>query len=440
MRYRVLAATLLAFLVTLPAIGQENPLWLRYPAISPDGQTIAFEFKGDIYSVPAAGGTATPLTLSESYEFAPVWSHDGKLIAFASDRYGNFDVFVMPATGGEAKRLTFHSAREMPSTFTADDKPSSSRPTGRSSRPTRSSPSALMTQLYSVPVAGGRVTQVLAVPALDATFDSDRRQGSSTTTSRATRTTGASTTPRRSRATSGCYDFKTNTYRQLTTFAGEDRNPVFDANDDDFYYLSEQSGSFNVYKSSLAHPEKSDGRHALHQAPGPVPHARETTARSASASTARSTRCSRAAQPRSVSVRVAVDGRATLDKIVPVNDGFTEMKLSPNGKEFAYVFRGEIFVTSMEGGITKRITNTPWQERSVSFSPDGRSLVYAAEKDNNWNVYTVSIVAQGGAVLLRLHRPEGGTGRRHAGRGVSSPPSRPTARKSPTSRTASRSR
>ncbi|MGD0038727.1 MAG: S41 family peptidase, partial [Bacteroidota bacterium] len=79
------------------------------------------------------------------------------------------------------------------------------------------------------------------------------------------------------------------------------------------------------------------------------------------------------------------------DKIIPVNEGFTEMKLSPNDKEFAYIFRGEIFVTSMEGGITKRITNTPWQERSVSFSPDGRSLVYAAEKDNNWNIYTVSI-------------------------------------------------
>src|SRR3982750_4750441 len=104
------------------AFGQDNPLWLRYPAISPDGEKILFEYKGDIWSVPAAGGTAVPMTLSESYEFAPVWSHDGKSIAFASDRYGNFDVFVMPAGGGEAKRLTYHSTREVPSSFTADDK------------------------------------------------------------------------------------------------------------------------------------------------------------------------------------------------------------------------------------------------------------------------------------------------------------------------------
>jgi tricorn protease len=98
------------------------------------------------------------------------------------------------------------------------------------------------------------------------------------------------------------------------------------------------------------------------------------------------------AEPVKVRVRITEDGRNSIDRIVPVDDGFTEARLSPNGKEFAYVFRGEVFVTSMEGGITKRITNTPTQERSVSFSPDGRSLVYAAERDNNWNVYTTKIV------------------------------------------------
>jgi dipeptidyl aminopeptidase/acylaminoacyl peptidase len=113
----------LVALVSLAAPSANNsPLWLRYPAISPDGQTLLFEYKGDIWSVPAAGGNAIPLTLSESYDFAPVWSHDGTSVAFASDRYGNFDVFVMPSDGGEAKRLTYHSAREVPSSFTADNR------------------------------------------------------------------------------------------------------------------------------------------------------------------------------------------------------------------------------------------------------------------------------------------------------------------------------
>ncbi len=76
---------------------------MRYPAISPDGKTIAFGYKGDIYRVEAAGGVAAPLTIHEAHDMMPVWSHDGKYIAFASDRYGNFDVFVMPAAGGTGK-------------------------------------------------------------------------------------------------------------------------------------------------------------------------------------------------------------------------------------------------------------------------------------------------------------------------------------------------
>src|SRR5512144_885197 len=149
------------------------PLWLRYPAISPDGQTLLFEYKGDIWSVPTAGGNAIPLTLSESYEFAPVWSHDGKSIAFASVRYGNFDVFVMPASGGEAKRLTYHSTREVPSTFTADDKAVLFNAARQDSVSNVQFPTGGMVELYSVPVTGGRVSQVLSSPALDATVSSN---------------------------------------------------------------------------------------------------------------------------------------------------------------------------------------------------------------------------------------------------------------------------
>ncbi|MEJ0079449.1 MAG: hypothetical protein WDM78_00430 [Puia sp.] len=104
--------------------------------------------------------------------------------------------------------------------------------------------------------------------------------------------------------------------------------------------------------------------------------------------------------PQKLSVAIAEDGRIIIDKTVPVSMGATEMKVSPNGKEIAFVVRGEIFVTSVDGSITKRITNTPFQERSVSFSPDGRSLVYAAEPDSSWNIYTVSICTKRGALFL----------------------------------------
>ncbi len=108
----------LLMIESTPLFAQESPLWMRYPSLSPDGQTIVFSYKGDLYRVPAVGGTAVLLTLHEAHDFMPVWSPDGKSIAFASDRYGNFDVFIMPATGGEAQRLTYHSSNDLPSDFT----------------------------------------------------------------------------------------------------------------------------------------------------------------------------------------------------------------------------------------------------------------------------------------------------------------------------------
>ena len=88
---RIYLLTFLLF-AAFSGTAQTNAKWLRYPAISPDGKSIAFGYKGDIYLVSATGGTAMPLTIHEAQDMMPVWSHDGKSIAFASDRNGNFDV------------------------------------------------------------------------------------------------------------------------------------------------------------------------------------------------------------------------------------------------------------------------------------------------------------------------------------------------------------
>lgn len=370
-------------------VAQEAPLWLRYPAISPDGRTLLFEHKGDIWSVPASGGSAIPLTLSDSYEFAPVWSHDGKSVAFASDRYGSFDVFVMPSNGGEAKRLTYHSTREVPSSFTADDTDVLFSAARQDLATHVQFPTGGMSELYSVPAGGGRVSLVMTTPALDATvsatgdkiifhdykgYESDWRKHHRSAVTRDI----------------WLYDTKDKTYTQLSAFEGEDRNPVFDTNGNDFYYLTEQSGSFNVHKSSLREPKASVALTRF------TKHPVRSLTRANNGTLAFSYdgelyTLAPGGEPKKLAVRIGADGRNAIEKILPVNGGMTEARLSPNGKEFAFVFRGEIFVSSIDGKFVKRMTNTPWQERTVSFSPDGRTLVYAAEKDNNWNVYTIAI-------------------------------------------------
>ncbi len=384
-----LAFALLLF-ISFQTFSQENILWMRYTAISPDGTTILFCYKGDIWSVSAKGGTASPMTLTESYEYAPVWSHDGKHFAFASDRTGNFDIFVMPSTGGEARRLTFSSNREVPWNFTANNQDVIFSAYRQDVVTNAQFPMALMSELYSVPVSGGKVTMLLPTPALQACptstgdkilyedikgYENEWRKHHTSAIARDI----------------WLYDFNTKRYTQLTKFKGEDRNPVFDSNNRDFYYLSEQNGSFNVFKSSIGDPSKSTEITKFTKHPVRfLSRASDNTLCFTWDGALYTLRPG--GEPTKIVVNIFADGRSVQDRIVPVNDGFTEMRLSSNGKEYAYIFRGEVFVSSIDGAFTKRITNTPYQERSVSFSPDGRSLVYAAEVNNSWNIYVTSIV------------------------------------------------
>ena len=153
---------------------QNDPLWMRYPSISPDGKTIVFSYKGDLYKVSAEGGTALPLTMHEAHDYQPVWSHDGKTIAFASDRYGNFDVFVMPAEGGTPTRLTTNSANDYPYDFSTDDQSvifGSGRHTVNTN--VRFPAGRLFAQLYTVPVKGGRSVLISATGMEHAQYNSD---------------------------------------------------------------------------------------------------------------------------------------------------------------------------------------------------------------------------------------------------------------------------
>ena len=115
MRKLFMSAAALLFAGALWA--QEGPLWMRHCAISPDGTTIAFTYKGDIFTVPVSGGKATQITTNPAFDTTPIWSPDSKQIAFASDRMGSLDVFIVSKEGGEPRRLTTFSGSETPVAF-----------------------------------------------------------------------------------------------------------------------------------------------------------------------------------------------------------------------------------------------------------------------------------------------------------------------------------
>jgi tricorn protease len=361
------------------------PMWLRYPAISPDGKTIAFAYKGDLYRVPADGGVAKPLTIHEAHDFMPAWSHDGKWIAFASDRYGNFDVFIMPAEGGEARRLTYHSAAELPYSFSPDDKDILFGAARLDTADNRLFPTGSQPELYKVPAAGGRAVMILGTPAEDARYSSDSRfliyhdrKGGENEWRK----------HHRSAITRDIwiYDVKAGTHRKVTTFAGEDRSPVLADGDGVFYYLSEESGTFNVHRMSVAGGASTQVTHFTKNPVRFLSRAGDGTL-CFGYDGAIYTQRGDAAAPSRVPVLIAADARANNEVVVPVSGGAREFAVSPNGKEIAVVARGGIFAASVDGGVTKRITSSLGQEAGVSFSPDGCAIVYASEREGRWGVY-----------------------------------------------------
>ena len=384
--------TCLSFALAAVSVGYAavTPLWMRDARISPDGSEIVFCYKGDIYKVSAQGGTAVQLTTQASYEANPVWSPDGEQIAFASDRNGNFDLFIMSADGGAARRLTYHSASEIPSTFTPDGKYVLFSASIQDPVTSALFPTSAMTELYRVPVEGGNTEQVLGTPAEWVCFDKagsnflyqDRK--------------GFEDEWRKHHTSSiardiWLYDTQTGEHTNLTNRNGEDRNPVYAPDGKSVYFLSERNGgSFNVYSFPLNAPQQVK----------PVTTFRTHPVRFLSVSD-KGTLCYAYdgelytqlpnSRPQKVKVELVRDDDKDIASF-RFSQGATSACVSPDGKQVAFIVRGDVFVTSTNYPTTKQITNTPAGESGLSFAPDNRTLVYASERTGNWQLYMAKII------------------------------------------------
>lgn len=379
------------YITAMAAQAEEAPLWMRHCVISPDGGQIAFTYKGDIYTVDTGGGKARQITSSRGYDTHPMWSPDGKSIAFASDREGSMDVFIVGRDGGVPRRLTSHSGNEVPVAFRDNDHVLF----GAAVMPDAEDmtfPSAQFPQVYEVSTEGSRPVMFSSVPMEDISVSPDgrsflyhdrkgyedawRKHHTSSITRDIWLCTAAVDRERR--------------FRKITTFDGEDRTPVWAQDGKSFYYLSERDGSFNIYRSDI------EGRNITRLTSHTGHPVRFLSAAKDG------TLCYgfngeiytlKEGEPaKKVAVSIAAD---TYDRHLVKqlkSSGATEISVSPEGKEVAFVMRGDVYVTSVEYKTTKQITDTPEQERNIDFSPDGRSIVYASERDGLWQIYQTSLV------------------------------------------------
>lgn len=246
MSKKVLSSLFAVVFISAALFSQETPRWLRQSSISPDGSTVAFCYQGDIFTVSSKGGEARQITSSPSYEANPLWSPDGKTLVFSSFREGTKDIWKVSAAGGTPVRLTTFTGAETPLAITPDgfvvfsanilpDVQSSAFPSG--------------TQLYKLPLAGGSESMMASMTVSSISFTADG-------TALFEDYKGYEDPMRKHHTSSVTKDvwlWKTASgeFKQLSSFKGENRNPVFAPDGKSFFFLSEQGGNFNVWKGSL---------------------------------------------------------------------------------------------------------------------------------------------------------------------------------------------
>jgi len=380
---RVVCSLVVATVLATTATAIEAPL-PRHPAPSPDGSQIAFSWQGDLWLVPAQGGQATRLTAHPAVERFPVWSRDGRLIAFASNRHGNDDVFVMPVDrSGAPTRLTFASTGDTPESFTPDGG-AVLFSSNRAESVRRGS------QLWSVKLSGG--TPTLAENAVGANF-AYSPDGESLAFVR-----GGTPWTRRGYRGSGSRDLWLRTpsgnHVQLTDFDGDDDCPSW-LDGGTIVFLSSRSGRKNVFRidtatgqatqltfhddSAVRFPKASaNGRNIAYEFEDGI-----------------WTVSPNGGDPARLSIQVAADQVKNPIERKTASDDADELAVSPDGKLAAFIVHGDVFVTGIASKdeqevakpFTARVTTSPERERDLSWSPDGKQLLFSSAINGNDDLY-----------------------------------------------------
>jgi tricorn protease len=382
---------------------------MRQPAISPDGSMIAFTYRGRIYTVPTTGGVATAMTDAQFRSTDPIWSPDGGTIAFSAAVFNAGDVYTVPLDGGEIRRLTFNQLMDLPLAYTPDGSGIVIHTAGIGPMDANFFDGLQLLGLGRtsvVPAAGGRERAFMPVPTTQAAVSPDGNLvayafvRSPEVTQRKGQISDSTTDI-------WIYDRTTNLHRQLTHHRSNERSPVFSPDGQYVYFTAEMpaNGETDVDatpQSTNVWRIPADGTGA----PAQITTHDTLPVRDLSISGDGTLTYSfdgeiwtvvPGAEAQKVAITIAQGTLAA--GLIPrsVNDQVTEITVSPDGTEIALVARGDVYVVDTATGMTRRITATPQAERSIGFASDGRRLLYASDRDIDWDLFESRIVRAGDA-------------------------------------------
>ena len=389
--YFPVAATLLAAFALSGAPAQArqaNPagvLLPRYPALSPDGKTVVFSYQGDLWSAPAEGSAnAQRLTAHPAYDARAQFSPDGRQIAFTSARFGASDVLVMPREGGEPRRLTHFSGGSVLQGWAGDGKHLLITQTRELQR---RGPA-----FYTVEAGGkgGRPRPVLALR--DMIGGELSPDGTRLVFAR-----GSSDWPRRgyhgaANADIYVYTLATGKFQRITTFDGQDLWPHWLPDSKTVVYVSERDGTYNLWRQGVDSSKATQITHYRGDGvrwPGLAAGGGRAVYEVGSGLATVALNTPNAA-PQPVPVQVAADDKVNAVETQTLTSGASEISVSPDGEQIAFVARGNIFVTTRTGGKAIRLTDDPTRDSDMAWSADSKTLVYVSHRDGNAELYAAT--------------------------------------------------
>ena len=346
----------------------------RSPSVSPDGEWVVFVADGEIFLQSVSGQTPINLTKSSAMEAWPAFSPDGQTIAFQSDQDGG-GIFVMGRTGDSVRRLTKIGAQ--PAWF----------PDGRTivfATVVSNGPEVRtrLSQLWVVGTTGGEPRQLVAEDAVQPRVSptgkriafwnipsSSMRPRSSVSANRDVWTV---------RADGG-------EPVRVTSHPANDWNPVWSPDGRWLYFLSNRSGSMNLWRVAI---DESSG--AVGGEPQPLTLPAAYVGDFSLSSDGKTAAYFSSVQTRNVG-RVGFDGKArkTTDSVESITTGannFEYMDLTKDGRLVVVASspRGQedVYVLAADGsGSVRQLTNDFARDRGPRWFPDGRRIAFYSDRN-----------------------------------------------------------
>ena len=368
---------------------------LHGPALN--GTQIVFSYAGDLWTVGRQGGTATRLTSGVGIETNPVFSPDGKTLAFTGEYDGNVDVYSMPATGGVPKRITYHPGADYAEGWTPDGQ----RILFRSNRNSFSR----YTQLFGVSRAGGLAEPLPLPMAFTGAYSSDgkRMVYAPLDGGQFARTPERWVAWNRYRGGDASYLWIVN-LADLST----EKIPRTDSNDinpmwigDRIYFLSDRNGPMTLFRydpATKAATEviKNNGPAIRSASAGPGGIVYEQFGQIQFYDLA-------SGKSRVVPIEIEADLTEVRPHIQNVEKEAHQGRISPSGVRAAFEAHGEIVTVPAEKGDIRDLTGTPGvMERTPAWSSDGQSIAYFSDESGEYALHVKSQTGAGETKKIAL--------------------------------------